>query len=86
MFKILIIHKPSLGSREVPHKIWAQSVKPFSEAQLGGAAGRAPSPSTWEGGTRPTPAEWKERKNSENQYHRNKKTNRVIVEILLYYS
>ena len=23
-FKILIIHKPSLGSREVPHKIWAR--------------------------------------------------------------
>ena len=27
-----------------------------------------------------------ERKNGENQYHRNKKTNSVIVEILLYYS
>jgi len=25
----LIIHKPSLGSREVPHKIWARSVQPF---------------------------------------------------------
>ena len=57
------------------------------EAQLGGgAAGRAPSPSTWEGGHAPPLAEWKERKNGENQYHRNKKTNRVIVEILLYYS
>ena len=56
------------------------------EAQLGGgAAGRAPSPCNWEGG-RPPPAEWKERKNGENQYHRNKKTNRVIVEILLHNS
>ena len=26
IFKILIIHKPSLGSREVPQKIWARSV------------------------------------------------------------
>jgi len=25
----LIIHKPSLGSRNVPHKIWAWSVQPF---------------------------------------------------------
>ena len=25
-FEILIIHKPSLGSREVPHKIWARLV------------------------------------------------------------
>ena len=29
IFEILIIHKPSLGSREIPHKIWAQSVQPF---------------------------------------------------------
>ena len=29
IFQILIIHKPSLGSREVPHKIWARSVQPF---------------------------------------------------------
>ena len=28
-FKILIIHKPSYGSREVPHKTWANSVQPF---------------------------------------------------------
>ena len=26
---ILIIHKPSLGSREVSYKIWARSVQPF---------------------------------------------------------
>ena len=25
----MIFHKPSLGSREVPHKIWARSVQPF---------------------------------------------------------
>ena len=29
IFKILIIHKPSLGSCEVPQKIWAESVQPF---------------------------------------------------------
>ena len=29
VFEILIIHKPSLGSCEVPHKIWIRSVKPF---------------------------------------------------------
>jgi len=29
IFENSIIHKPSLGSREVPHKIWAQSVQPF---------------------------------------------------------
>ena len=28
-FLTLIIHKPSLGSRKVPQKIWAQSVLPF---------------------------------------------------------
>ena len=44
------------------------------EAQLGGGGGRARAP---------PPAEWKERKNGENQYHRNKKTNRVIEEIIL---
>ena len=27
--KVLIINKPSLGSCEVPHKIWARSVQPF---------------------------------------------------------
>ena len=27
--KIFIIHKPSLWSRDVPHKIWARSVQPF---------------------------------------------------------
>ena len=26
---VFIIHKPSLGLREVPQKIWAQSVQPF---------------------------------------------------------
>ena len=30
IFKILIIHKPSLGSCEVPQKTWAESVQPFS--------------------------------------------------------
>ena len=29
IFKILIIHKPSLGSREFSQKIWARSVQPF---------------------------------------------------------
>ena len=29
VFVILSIHKPSLGSCEVPHKIWARSVQPF---------------------------------------------------------
>ena len=29
LFKNLIIHKPSLGSREFPQKIWARSVQPF---------------------------------------------------------
>ena len=29
IFEILIIHKPFLGPREVPHKIWAWSVQPF---------------------------------------------------------
>ena len=29
IFEILIIHKPSLWSREVPQKIWARSVQPF---------------------------------------------------------
>ena len=29
IFEILIIHKPSLGLRNVPHKIWAWSVQPF---------------------------------------------------------
>ena len=28
-FEMLIIHKPYLGSRYVPHKIWAQSFQPF---------------------------------------------------------
>ena len=28
-FKILIIHKPSMWSRDVPQKIWAWSVQPF---------------------------------------------------------
>ena len=30
IFEILIIHKPSLGSYEVPHKIWARSVQFFN--------------------------------------------------------
>ena len=51
------------------------------EVQLGGgAAGCAPSPSIWEEGT---PSCRMKRKNGKNQYHRNKKTNRVIVEIIL---
>ena len=29
IFEILIMHKPSHGSCEVPHKIWAWSVQPF---------------------------------------------------------
>ena len=29
-FSIFIIHKPSLWSRDVPQKIWARSVRPFS--------------------------------------------------------
>jgi len=29
MFEILIIHKPSLGSCEVPQQIWARLVQPF---------------------------------------------------------
>ena len=29
IFQFLIIHKPSLGCREVPNKIWARSVQPF---------------------------------------------------------
>jgi len=29
IFDNLIIHKPSLGSRDVPHKIWSRSVQPF---------------------------------------------------------
>ena len=29
IFKNLIIHKPSLGSREIPQKIWARSVQSF---------------------------------------------------------
>ena len=29
IFENLIIHKPSLGSRDVPQKIWARSVQPF---------------------------------------------------------
>ena len=29
IFKISIIHKPSLGSQDVPQKIWARSVQPF---------------------------------------------------------
>ena len=29
IFEILIIHKPSLGSLDVPQKIWARSVQPF---------------------------------------------------------
>ena len=29
IFEILIIHKPSLGSRDVPYKIWSRSVQPF---------------------------------------------------------
>ena len=29
IFEILIIHKPSLGSCEVPLKMWARSVQPF---------------------------------------------------------
>ena len=28
-FEIFIIYKPSLGTCEVPHKIWARSVQPF---------------------------------------------------------
>jgi len=29
IFEILIFHKPSLWSRDVPQKIWARSVQPF---------------------------------------------------------
>ena len=29
IFEILMIHKPSLWSRDVPQKIWARSVQPF---------------------------------------------------------
>ena len=29
IFENSIIHKPSLGSRDVPQKIWARSVQPF---------------------------------------------------------
>ena len=29
IFETLITYKPSLGSREVPHKMWARSVQPF---------------------------------------------------------
>ena len=29
IYEILIIHKPSLGPREVPRKIWAWSIQPF---------------------------------------------------------
>ena len=29
IFENLIIHKPSLGSREIPQKIWTRSVQPF---------------------------------------------------------
>ena len=29
IFEILMIHKPSLGSPDVPQKIWARSVQPF---------------------------------------------------------
>ena len=29
IFENLIIHKPTLGSREIPQKIWARSVQPF---------------------------------------------------------
>ena len=29
IFEILIIHEPSLGSLDVPQKIWARSVQPF---------------------------------------------------------
>jgi len=29
IFEILIFHKPSLGSLNVPQKIWARSVQPF---------------------------------------------------------
>ena len=28
-FEILIIYKPSPGSRDIPHKIWARSIQPF---------------------------------------------------------
>ena len=59
-----------------------ESEEESSEAQLGGGPG-AHTPLAPERGA-PPPAEWKERKNGENQYHVNKKTNRVIVEI--YYS
>ena len=63
--------------------------KPFDlksrGATRGGRLGARP-PLAPERGGAPPPEEWKERKNGENQYHRNKKTNRVIVEILLYYS
>ena len=39
LFVTLSIHKPSLGSCEVPHKIWTRSVQPFwrlSGAEPGG--------------------------------------------------
>ena len=55
----------------------------FPEAQLGGGAGARPPLAPERGGRAPPHAEWKERKNGENQYPRNKKTNRVIVEIIL---
>ena len=29
IFLILIIHKPSRGSRELPQKIWTRSILPF---------------------------------------------------------
>ena len=53
-----------------------------AEAQLGGAGARPPLAPERGGRAPPPPAEWKERKNGENQ----KKTNWVIVDILLYYS
>ena len=33
VFKIFIIHKPFLWSRDVPQKIWARSVQPFGYKQ-----------------------------------------------------
>ena len=44
-----------------PMKIWDKSAKGFRGATKGGAAGRAPSPSTWEGGRPPLQNEKKER-------------------------
>ena len=33
-FEILILNKPSLGSREVPHKIWARSQNSLNDQKI----------------------------------------------------